>query len=276
MAVEAALTMPLFVFLILGILQLGLTSQARVMAKYAAYRAARVGALNHADPEAIEAAAILHLMPVLVGNDEVIMPTSSSTDVIAKFNVFAQAGGIGNRLGATGLKQVKTVICGPTQAEFGVGGQRQLARVDQSTLNGRGSSNEVDFDDPFVQSGPDNFYAGASGADALRRFNRMRLRVQVQLLYRMPIPFANMIITKAYLGLQMPSVMMMPQENKDPISRYVPQTYANVKRAHDLGIYVVPINAGYAMRMQSNMFLSRFRPPARNECSHYGQGKQSL
>src|SRR5690348_11066929 len=97
-AVEAALTMPLFVFLLLGILQLGLTAQARVMAKYAAYRAARVGALNHADPEAIEAAAILHLMPVLVGNNEVIMPTTSSTEIITKFNVFAQAGGFGNRL----------------------------------------------------------------------------------------------------------------------------------------------------------------------------------
>src|SRR5689334_11819330 len=84
-AVEAALVMPLFVFFILGILQLGLIAQARVMAKYAAYRAARVGAMNNADPQAIESAAIFHLLPVLVNSSEVIMPTSSATEVVQKF-----------------------------------------------------------------------------------------------------------------------------------------------------------------------------------------------
>ena len=266
MAVEAALVMPLFVFLILGILQLGLTAQARVMAKYAAYRAARVGAMHHADPKAIEAAAIFHMLPVLVGNSEVILPTSSSTDVLMKFgrhNTFD------NQI--MGMKQVKTVICGPVRGEFtGGGGSRSIGRADQQELNGQGSANEVDFDDPAVQSPPANFYAGEEGANNLRRFNRMRLRVQVQWLYRMPIPFANWVITKSYLGTAMPSVLMMPKGNNGKFS-YMKQ-YNDVRTADMMGVYVVPINVSYAFRMQSNLFLSRFDLPNRNECIHYGLG----
>lgn len=265
MATEAALVMPLFVFLILGILQLGLTAQARVMAKYAAYRAARVGAMHHADPNAIEAAAIFHMLPVLVGNSEVILPTSDAGEVITKFvrhNTFD------NQI--MGMKQVKAVICGPVRGEFASGGQRSIGRADQQALNSTGSANEVDFDDPAVHSPPANFYAGASGADNLRRFNRMRLRVQVQWLYRMPIPFANWVITKAYLGTTIPSVLMMPKGNNGKFSYF--KQYNDVRTADMMGVYVVPINVSYAFRMQSNLFLNRFQLPTSNECVHYGLG----
>jgi hypothetical protein len=266
-AVEAALVMPLFVFLILGILQLGLTAQARVMAKYAAYRAARVGAMHNADPAAVQAAAIFHMLPVLVGNSDVILPTSSTTDVISKF---ARHNTFDNRI--LGMEQVKAVICGPVRGEFQAGGQRPLGRADQQALNGQGGQNEVDFDDPAVQSGPDNFYAGATGADSLRRFNRLRLRVQVQWLYRMPIPFANWVITKAYLGTTIPSVLMMPKKDQSKYS-YMKQ-YSDVRNADLAGVYVVPINVSYAFRMQSNLFLNRFQLPTSNQCIHYGLGKQ--
>jgi hypothetical protein len=266
-AVEAALVMPLFVFLILGILQLGLTAQARVMAKYAAYRAARVGAMHNADPEAIRSAAILHLLPVLVSNSEVIMPTDGSFPVLAKFGLHNNA--MGNRMKGT-IEQVKTVICGPMRGEFTSGGNRPIGRADQQALNGQGSSNEVDFDDPAVQSPPANFYDGATGADNLRRFNRLRLRVQVQLLYRMPIPFANWVITKSYLGTAMPSVLMMPKGNNGKFSYF--KQYNDVLAADAMGVYVVPINVSYAFRMQSNLFLNRFQLPTSNDCVHYGLG----
>ncbi|HLK99523.1 MAG TPA: TadE/TadG family type IV pilus assembly protein [Myxococcaceae bacterium] len=266
-AVEAALVMPLFVFLILGILQLGLTAQARVMAKYAAYRAARVGAMHHADPKAIQAAAIFHLLPVLVGGSDVILPTGDVGEVVSKFGRHNLAD---NQL--ANVEQVKTVICGPVAGEFtDGGGQRSLRRADQQALNARGSRYEVDFDDPVLQSRPANFYAGLAGADELRRFNRLRLRVQVQLLYRMPIPFANWVITKAFLGTTMPSVLMMPKGNNAKF-RYFKQ-YNDVLAADQAGIYVVPINVSYAFRMQSNLFLDRFDLPERNECIHYGLGQ---
>src|SRR5688500_7914706 len=62
-AVEAALTLPLFMFMILGVLQLFLMLQGRVMAEYAVYRAVRAGSVNHGDCEAMKHAAILSLTP---------------------------------------------------------------------------------------------------------------------------------------------------------------------------------------------------------------------
>ncbi|MBN1205679.1 MAG: pilus assembly protein [Myxococcaceae bacterium] len=62
-AVEAALTLPLTLFLILGILQFFLMLQARVMAEYAAFRATRAGSVRHGDCEAMTHAAILALLP---------------------------------------------------------------------------------------------------------------------------------------------------------------------------------------------------------------------
>jgi hypothetical protein len=260
-AVEAALVMPLFVFFILGILQLGLIAQARVMAKYAAYRAARVGAMNNADPDAIQAAAILHLLPVLVNNSEVIMPTSSSSEVITKF---MQHNTINNVLPGGG-RLVRTVICSPLREDLDGGGQHSIGNAGIASLGGKGNDNEVDFDDPRNQASPENF---TSGGDSLRRFKRTRLVVQVQLMYRMPIPFANWVIVKSYLGTNVPSVLMMP--NKGGTPRSGAGQVGTVYAAEAAGAYVLPINVSYAMRMQSNFFKRRFSLPNQNRCVSYG------
>jgi hypothetical protein len=62
-AVEAAITLPLTVFLMLGMLQLFLMMQGRLMAEYAAFRATRVGSVKHGDCQAMTHAALLALMP---------------------------------------------------------------------------------------------------------------------------------------------------------------------------------------------------------------------
>jgi len=62
-AVEAALTLPLTVFLILGTLQLFLLLQARVLTEYAAFRAVRTGSVKYGDCEAMTHAAIAALLP---------------------------------------------------------------------------------------------------------------------------------------------------------------------------------------------------------------------
>jgi len=62
-AVEAALTLPLTVFLILGTLQLFLMLQGRILAEYAAFRATRAGSLDHGNCEPMHHAAILALLP---------------------------------------------------------------------------------------------------------------------------------------------------------------------------------------------------------------------
>jgi TadE-like protein len=64
-AVEFALVMPLLIFMILGTLQLFLLGQARIAAQYAASRATRLGAMNHANCNAIIKPAIAVLMPAI-------------------------------------------------------------------------------------------------------------------------------------------------------------------------------------------------------------------
>ena len=56
--------MPLFVFLVLGLLQLGLLHQARLLTKYAAFKAVRVGAIHNAKMEAMKRAALAVMLPM--------------------------------------------------------------------------------------------------------------------------------------------------------------------------------------------------------------------
>ena len=68
--VEAVLTLPLIVFLILGTLQLFLMLQARLLTQYAAYRAVRAGSLNRGSCRAMMHSAIVNLLPTLERTDD--------------------------------------------------------------------------------------------------------------------------------------------------------------------------------------------------------------
>jgi hypothetical protein len=68
-AVEAALTLPLTLFLVLGTLQFFLLLQARTMAEYAAFRAVRTGSVKHGDCKAMTHAAIAALLPTFARTD---------------------------------------------------------------------------------------------------------------------------------------------------------------------------------------------------------------
>jgi hypothetical protein len=62
-SVEAALSLPLTLFLMLGTLQLFLMLQGRILAEYAAFRAVRTGSVKHGDCQSMTHAAVLALMP---------------------------------------------------------------------------------------------------------------------------------------------------------------------------------------------------------------------
>ena len=62
-AVEAALTLPLALFMILGALQLFLMLQGRIMAQYAVARATMMGSLNHGSCEVMTQSAVAALLP---------------------------------------------------------------------------------------------------------------------------------------------------------------------------------------------------------------------
>lgn len=67
--VEAALTLPLTLFMILGTLQLFLMQQARVQAEYAAARAGRAGSVNFGECRSMLHAAIGALLPTFIRTD---------------------------------------------------------------------------------------------------------------------------------------------------------------------------------------------------------------
>jgi hypothetical protein len=68
-AVEAALTLPLVVFLVMGSLQLFMIFQARLIAQYAAFKAVRTGSLMHGDCLAMTHAAIAAVLPAITRVD---------------------------------------------------------------------------------------------------------------------------------------------------------------------------------------------------------------
>jgi hypothetical protein len=64
-AVEAALTMPMVVFVFLGTLQLFMLLQAKLMAQYAVFQANRVGSVMNGRCDAMTHAALLALTPTI-------------------------------------------------------------------------------------------------------------------------------------------------------------------------------------------------------------------
>lgn len=237
-AVEAALILPLFVFLILGTLQLCLMHQARLMAKYAAYRAVRAGATHHAQKESMEQAGLAVVLPLVSqshGGGEFIQPVTSAEDFQQKWN---SKGLKENLMAEANLPYLAVTICGPKR---------------QDLPNGL---REVDFDDPrFASADTDN---GGDG-DRWKRSNLTKLRIQVTLNYRMPIPFANWLIHSIALGREIPLLMRMGGQKPGP--NLFGDAY---QEAANKGVYILPIRAAYTMRMQSNLYAALL--PESNQC----------
>lgn len=71
-SVEAALTLPLSLFLFLGTLQLFLLLQAQALTGYAAFKAVRTGSVKYGDCEAMTHAAIATLLPSFARTDSAV------------------------------------------------------------------------------------------------------------------------------------------------------------------------------------------------------------
>ncbi|MCY1081013.1 TadE/TadG family type IV pilus assembly protein [Archangium lansingense] len=231
-AVESAIVLPLFVFLILGTLQLGLMHQARLITKYAAYKAVRAGSLNNAQTSVMERAAISVLLPIISkdsGGGEFIKTINNATDFQSKWN---WPGVKANAMPDTGIPYVEVTTCGPSTKEVG--------------------GNELDFDDP-------RFAASMSWQAS----HRTKLRIQVTFNYRMPIPFANWVIHAAAFNREIPWLMRMGEKSSKAAGNFGPQNSKYISAASN-GKYVLPIRAAYTMRMQSNVFVNQL--PSSNQC----------
>jgi hypothetical protein len=232
-AVEAAIVLPLFVFLMLGILQIGLMHQARLMTKYASYRAVRAGALHNAKTEEMERAALAVLLPLVSqdrGGGEYIQSINSASDFKSKWGA---SGVTTNKMPDADMKYVEIVTCGPLKGDVGGG-------------------KEVDFDDP-----------NNAGQAGWKESQKTKLRVQATFNYRMPIPFANWVIHAAAMNKEVPWVLRMGKKSTGP-SKFAHSRYQKYREAADGGMYILPIRAAYTMRMQSNLYVSQL--PESNEC----------
>ncbi|MCY1044241.1 pilus assembly protein [Corallococcus sp. bb12-1] len=240
-AVETAIVLPMFVFLILGTLQLGMMHQARLMTKYAAYKAVRAGALHNANVKKMESAAIAVLLPLISsstgGGGETIKAIESATDFQMKY-VWASKN---KMMDAGGLKYADVKICGPTREDISA------------------TSGELDFDNPSQITSTGNW--GQS--------QRSKLRIQVTFNYRLPIPFADMVIYNIARAKKMPPVLRLGN-GKDKTEyvgdREMLGSAAQYDAAAQNSTYILPIRATYTMRMQSNFYLGANPLPASNEC----------
>ncbi|MFY1829919.1 TadE/TadG family type IV pilus assembly protein [Myxococcus fulvus] len=166
--VEAALTLPLVVFLLLGTLQLFLMLQARVLAHYAAFQATRAGSIAHGECERMTHAAILALIPSFHS----FLGLSSATDEVRH----GGGGGAPARLAAA-----------------------FAARRDnryRSGLDGVHTGSIVWINRALVGGGIDGPQDRAFDDPGHLR----RLEVQMVYWYPMRIPFANWVMSRMFMA----------------------------------------------------------------------------
>lgn len=237
-AVETAIVMPLFVFIFLGLLQLGLMHQARLLTRYAAYKSTRAGAIHRAKKDVMTQAALGVLVPITSNMDGLMRKAGSPGD-------YAMAYGFARANIQDGLPIVETTICNPISSQI---------------------SETSDFDDPQI--------ASAAAGDWLG-FRRTRLHVQTTFYYRMVIPFANGVLFWATAGVEPGhqdtfSTLRLRSENADDSKDKWSDKKRNRGNMPMLiglargGRYYMPIRANYAMRLQSNVASGEL--PAKNNC----------
>lgn len=252
--VETAIVMPLFVFVLLGLFQLSLMHQARLMTKYAAYKAARAGSLSNAKHSRMEMAALAVLLP-MVSHQRTVVSGSQRAEAVFQtrdtgefLQAFTRLGTVQRNImfDGFGLNYVEVRICSPTKQ-----------------LLGNNGGQEVSFDDVNT-----NGYTGLTWEG----FDRTRLAVQVTFNYRMPIPFANMMLWWIARGQEQATLMQVTRtgftqsQHGQGSVKDAGATYELLARTQ--GLYVLPIRAEWSMRMQSDFFpnSSGYELPQDNEC----------
>jgi len=248
--VEAALVLPAMIFLILCAIQLTQIQQARLLAEYAAFNAARAGIVHSGDPDPMQRAALLSILPSAGRTD-------SFEEVGKTFAVLAAKNAL---LDKFGVPLVRVFVHGPRKEDFAKYGAH---------LNGR----EIDFDD---------VRPGATEATLLE--------IQVRYLYEMRVPFANKIIQAiwmashigkgdlraldAWTGWDLTSPKAFTPTGEDAValtqklavaSKFADGTPEGVNLAAlsllgSQGRYYFPVEAFYTMRMQSNPFVKWAHP----------------
>jgi hypothetical protein len=234
-AVEAALTLPLTVFLVLGTLQLFMMLQGRIMAEYAAFEAVRAGSRHHGDCVPMMHATLAALLPNVVSY---MGPgTSGGTPAQKLANAWNE------RIGSANNPRPK--YKGPMDGEFQDGGTIFWLVREQPLANSVPDPEDVDFDAP-VQNG-----------------GGMRLEVRLIYWFALKIPFADWVMSRMFLahfGLQDYDFTnpLMPAEKRagwtrpnGPPIRLDAQIRSEFVSRIGNKQYVFPIQASSTMRMMT-------------------------
>lgn len=249
--VETAIIMPVFVFLILGLLQLGLMHHARVMAKYAAYKAVRAGSVNRGEKDAMTKAALAVMLPVLGRDSSAGAPYK--TDSAGAYNT-AWNGMKNNDQG--GVPFVEISICNPKRSQIQQNANFDDARESMAQNQGAAEPPDPNDQDPNGGGLPAVPQPGVGGAPQMgwQGFNASKLQIQVTVFYRMYIPFANWMVWRLAVGEETgsPKKMRWLGWKKDPNSPAAQTLKSRLMSLANQKKYIMPIRTSYAMRMQSN------------------------
>jgi hypothetical protein len=213
-AVEAALTLPLIIFLMLGTLQLFLMFQARIAAEYAVFRAVRVGSTNSAQCRPMMDAAVLALLPTF----KTYLKNAPAANLATAFRKYGPAG----RYRYDDDFDKGTAVTNHLSRSILLM-QRRFARAVVP-------AGELEFDQP----GPPQ-----------------RLEVRLVFWYPMRIPFANWVISKMVLGYSAANPLMLTQKASWDASGDLNSFAPVVASRAAAGEYVLPVVAEYSMRMMS-------------------------
>lgn len=253
-AVETAIVMPLFVFTVLGLVQLSLMHQARLLTKYASYKAARSGSINRGDQKVLEAAAISVMLPMITRENPIaagsggtqpqygLYKLNGASDFATAFDeVFTSRNNQDS-----GKPIIEVTVCHPLSSD-----------VDTNK----------DFDDPDVNP--------LGGNTNWRPFEATKLSVQVTTYQKLIIPFANAFLWWASYGAiageQAATMKMLRMHHDGSKNQTLRKKFNKTYTLEELlsearnGNYIMPVRGSYSMRMNSN-FGSGARLNSENLC----------
>ena len=251
-AVETAIVMPLFVFIILSLIQLSLMHQARFLTKYAAYKAARAGSVDRAKKETMEGAAIAVMLPMTVKESP----------------LFSGSGGTQPQYGVYKIESAQNFVDGWKEVSQSRGNKMLGFPLVELTVCHPLSSDldpNKDFDDPAT-----------NGTGDWRKFENTKLSVQVTTYLNLIIPFANAFLWWASIGKlqseQRADTMKMMRmyhdgtKNKDYRKSFKQgYTLQDLEQLANQGTYVMPVRASFGLRMHSNLDENA-NLPSENKC----------
>lgn len=171
--VETAIVCPMVIFFMLGVIQLGMMQQARLMVEYAAFNAARAGSVWNMSQWHMHRAAELSLVPTrpafpIAGG---VVGSSTTGNVAGRIENF----------GNLGLSYAETVVANLAP----MFGDKRVIHID--ILNPKkeyfSDKEEIDFDE-------------------ISNRQKTQLTIRLTYFYRMKIPFANWVIFNTWMEIR--------------------------------------------------------------------------